>query len=198
MKTFLLKNWKTILFIIAAIVIIILILHDCTGKNKTVTTTVVTHDTIKGDSIKYTVTVQKPVIKKEYLHDTLYKTISCDSARGIVKDWSEVRLYSDSVRNERQMFVGYKAIVFHNKLDTIKFDLSNLRPVSISNTTTTTTVLPIKNRFYLGGNLSYDFGLNKPAIGVGMLIVTKKNLALSVTINTSKIVEAGLFYRLGK
>lgn len=120
------QSRSILISISAGIVIGLLLSNQCNPvqtKYKTVT------DTIWGDTVTHTVTIEKPPVRRT---DTVYiENIRIDTVR-ILQDYFVQREYGDTVRNDTSMFVAYQARVFNNELQSISFDLANRRPTIIN------------------------------------------------------------------
>lgn len=111
----------------AGIAIGILLSNQC---NPSQVREVVLHDTIRGDSIPYTVYQDKPVpyIVERWHTDSFY---DIDTLEVFVEHFT-TNYYADTLKDDTSAFIAYSASVFRNEIQELKLDFQNKRPIAIN------------------------------------------------------------------
>jgi len=171
--------YKNILIAILVIIILLFIKDKSTNIGKP--SVIVTTDTVyqqktftkykKGDSIPFV------VLDTTYLIDEVHDTIT------IVKDYNQVKVYSDTMRIDSLGYAYIQDTISQNKIQGRGFSANfNLPTITI---TKVITPKP-KKEVYLGvlGDLrAFD---NKIGLGVGLGIKTAKNGLFTINATTNQ------------
>lgn len=180
--------YKNILIAILVIIILLFIKDKTTNIGKP--SVIVTTDTIyqqktftkykKGDSIPFV------VLDTTYLIDEVHDTIT------IVKDYNQVKVYSDTIRIDSLGYAYIQDTISQNKIQGRGFSANfNLPTITI---TKVITPKP-KKEVYLGilGDLrAFD---NKLGLGVGLGIKTAKNGLFTINATTNQY-SIGIYKKL--
>lgn len=147
------------LIIIVLILIILLLGYFASNKKDPTVKTIVTHDTIPGDSIPKYITVE---VKKPYKIYLPQDTIIMPSDSSCMTEWKRLytlywskKIYIDTLLNDTSAFVSIEDTVYNNSLHTRKLGFQNKRPTVI-NTTINTTILNNKE-WYISGCIGSSF-----------------------------------------
>jgi hypothetical protein len=151
-------------------------------------------DTIPGDSIPYSVEIEKKIPVPIYIDtgSTRWRDRPIDTAV-ILKDYFATRFYSDTLMNDTSAFILLKCYTTENRLFYQELMFQNRRPIAIN---TTVFNPPDRNKIFLGGGINLIPG--KPGLSGDLLFVHKKG---KMSINggydfMNRMITAKLFFKV--
>jgi hypothetical protein len=137
-------------------------LIKCCGHTTTITKTVM----IPGDSIPYPVQVNVPVPHDSIITDTVFYPAQIDTAE-ILKHYFSKYHYQDTIKSGSVTAILNEEVT-QNRITNRQLWIQNLRPISVTNTMSTT-----ESRFY-AGLMATEFD-NKVGLGPSILYARRRD-----------------------
>lgn len=184
--------------IIAVLIVEIIILQQCRREPEPEVITVVTHDTIQGDSVPYEVLLPKPYPVYKDTGSTKWKFKDVDTC-AILKDYFAEYYYQDTMKDDTSALVILNDMVTENRLQNRKLIFQNRRATVINTTITNYGDIPA-HKIYLGAGLNnsvVNFNENTLGLTANVLWVTKNRWAYEAGYDIfHKSFEVTAFYKL--
>ena len=184
--------------IIAVLIVAIIILQQCRRKPEPEVITVVTHDTIQGDSVPYEVLLPKPYPVYKDTGSTKWKFKDIDTC-AILRDYYAEYYYQDTMKDDTSALVIVNDMVTENRLQNRKLIFQNRRATVINTTITNYGDIPA-HKIYLGAGLNnsvVNFNENTLGLTANVLWVTKNRWAYEAGYDIfHKSFEVTAFYKL--
>lgn len=185
-------------FIIVILCILLLIMQQCHKTPVPEIITTITHDTIPGDSVPYTVLLKKPYPVYRDTGSTKWKFEKVDTSQ-ILKDYFATNYYQDTLKNDTSALIVLNDVVTENQLMQRKLTFQNRRATVINTTITNIGETP-RNKIYVGvglGNSIANFSDNTLMLTANVLWTTKRRWAYELQYDVfNKTVAATAFYKL--
>lgn len=184
--------------IIGVLIVAIIILQQCRRDPEPEVISVVTHDTIPGDSIPYEVLLPKPYPIFKDTGSTKWKYKDVDTC-AILADYYAEYYYQDTLKDDTSALVIVNDVVTENRLQSRKLTFQNRRPTMINTTITNYGEMPA-HKIYLGAGLNnsvVNFDDNTLGLTANVLWVTKNRWAYEANYDVfHKNFEVTAFYKL--
>jgi hypothetical protein len=180
-------------FIIIVLVILLLLQRECGTpcKDNYIHDTIVSYDTLPGDSVPYSVIIHKPKPYAVYYHDTILSVVD---TLAILQDYYAVRSYSDTVSNDSTIKVIINDIITENSIKNREVLFQSLRG-NIIQTITINNTPNLKNKLYVGCSLGGK--ADTYCLGGSLLLQTKKQHIYSYTYDfLNKCNYFNLYYKI--